>query len=91
MASMPSDIGGRLPSLPPPPPPSSSSTSDNRGGEGMNVKPKGVRRKCSHPTCDNLVMHGGVCVTHGARRKGCAHPGCEKAVKLAGYCSMHDP
>jgi hypothetical protein len=71
MASMPSDIGGCLPSPTPPPPPS--------------------RRKCSHPSCDNRVVQGGVCVTHGARRKGCTHPGCDKAVKLAGYCSTHGP
>ncbi|KAL3807862.1 hypothetical protein ACHAXA_002588 [Cyclostephanos tholiformis] len=78
-------LGGLLPgsgTSPPPTPPSSSDKSK---------KPKRVRRKCSHPSCDNRVVQGGVCVTHGARRKCCAHPGCDKAVKLAGFCSTHGP
>jgi hypothetical protein len=54
-------------------------------------KPKRIRRKCSHPSCPNRVVQGGVCVTHGAKRKMCQHPGCDKAVKLAGYCSTHGP
>ncbi|KAL7487005.1 hypothetical protein ACHAW6_012614 [Cyclotella cf. meneghiniana] len=54
-------------------------------------KTKRLRRKCSHPSCPNRVVQGGVCVTHGAKRKMCLHPGCDKAVKLAGYCSTHGP
>lgn len=65
--------------------------SDAPSPSGEGKKPKRVRRKCSHPQCDNRVVQGGVCVTHGARRKSCAHPGCDKAVKLAGYCSTHGP
>ena len=52
---------------------------------------KRIKRKCSHPLCQNHVVQGGVCVTHGARRRMCAYPGCIKAVKLAGYCSGHVP
>ena len=52
---------------------------------------KRIKRKCSHPLCQNHVVQGGVCVTHGARRRMCAYPGCIKAVKLAGYCSGHGP
>mmetsp|Transcript_30494 Transcript_30494/g.64567 ORF Transcript_30494/g.64567 Transcript_30494/m.64567 type:complete len:779 (-) Transcript_30494:364-2700(-) len=54
-------------------------------------KPKRIRRKCSAPNCENRVVQGGVCVTHGAKRKLCAHDGCDKAVKLAGFCSTHGP
>ena len=90
------DFGGILPPMEPPPPPpllSSSSNGSNKNNNGKNSgkNPKRVRRKCSHGDCDNRVVQGGVCVTHGARRKGCAHPGCDKAVKLAGYCSAHGP
>ena len=61
------------------------------GGKKGKQQPKRQRRKCSHPQCDNRVVQGGVCVTHGARRKSCAHPTCSKAVKVAGYCSTHGP
>ena len=54
-------------------------------------KPKRVRRKCTAPGCENRVVQGGVCVTHGAKRKLCTHPGCSKAVKAAGLCSTHGP
>lgn len=54
-------------------------------------KPKRVRRKCTAPGCENRVVQGGVCVTHGAKRKLCSHAGCSKAVKLAGFCSSHGP
>ena len=62
-----------------------------KSGGNDGKKPKRIRRKCSHPECDNRVVQGGVCVTHGAKRKLCAHPGCAKAVKLAGFCSTHGP
>jgi CRP-like cAMP-binding protein len=42
------------------------------------MMPKHVRHKCFHPGCNNGVVLGGVCVTHGALCKGCAHPGCNK-------------
>jgi hypothetical protein len=63
-------------SAPPPPP-------------NNHPKRKRLNCKCSHQNCDNCVVQGGVCVTHGARRKCCAHPGCEKSVKHSGYCSAH--
>ena len=62
-----------------------------RAKSATSPKAKRVRRKCSHPSCPNRVVQGGVCVTHGAKRKMCHHPGCDKAVKLAGYCSTHGP
>ena len=65
-------------SAPPPPP-------------NNHPKRKRVNRQCSHQNCDNRVVQGGVCVTHGTRRKCCAHPGCEKSVRHSGYCSAHGP
>lgn len=55
------------------------------------TKPKRVRRKCTAPGCENRVVQGGVCVSHGAKRKLCSTPGCDKAVKLVGFCSSHGP
>jgi hypothetical protein len=52
---------------------------------------KRVRRKCTIYGCQNRVVQGGLCITHGARRKICQHPGCMKHVKKAGYCSTHGP
>ena len=43
-------------------------------------KRKRVKRKCSQQNCENNVVQGGVCLTHGARRKCCSHPRCEKPV-----------
>ena len=48
------------------------------------------RRKCSAPNCQNGVIQGGVCITHGAKRK-CSHQGCTKKVKSGGFCSKHGP
>jgi hypothetical protein len=45
---------------------------------------KRVKRKCSQQNCENNVVQGGVCLTHGARRKCCSHPLCEKSVKHFG-------
>jgi hypothetical protein len=50
-------------------------------------KPKRIRRKCTHESCDNRVVQGGVCIAHGAKRKLCSVPDCDKTVKLTGYCS----
>ena len=67
-------------------------SSNSSGGKSRATKaPKRIRRKCSAPNCNNRVVQGGVCVTHGAKRKLCSHPGCTKAVKLAGACSTHGP
>ena len=63
----------------------------NNGKISPKKKPKRIRRKCSAPNCQNQVVQGGVCITHGAKRKSCSHPGCAKAVKLAGFCSTHGP
>jgi len=52
---------------------------------------KRVRRKCTIEGCENRVVQGGLCITHGARRKICKHPGCNKNVKKAGLCSTHGP
>jgi hypothetical protein len=52
---------------------------------------KRVRRKCSFQDCNNRVVQGGLCISHGAKRKICGHPGCTKHVKKAGMCSTHGP
>ena len=52
-------------------------------------KRKRVNRKCTHNNCDNRVVQGGVCITHGAQRKCCVHPRCNKAVWHSGFCSAH--
>lgn len=52
---------------------------------------KRVRRKCNVSGCQNRVVQGGHCITHGAKRKQCKHAGCNKNVKKAGFCSTHGP
>lgn len=52
---------------------------------------KRKRRKCSVAHCENRVVQGGLCISHGAKRKSCSHPGCDKNVKKAGLCSAHGP
>lgn len=52
---------------------------------------KRVRRKCNIAGCENRVVQGGLCISHGAKRKQCKHPGCSKNVKKAGLCSTHGP
>lgn len=78
-------------------------TSPSDQGEEMNnlVKSSGnkllgsaskrIRRKCSVPECNNRVVQGGLCISHGAKRKTCGYPGCTKNVKKAGMCSAHGP
>ncbi|KAL3758743.1 hypothetical protein ACHAWU_001470 [Discostella pseudostelligera] len=70
-----------------------SATSSGSGSSKRDngKKPKRIRRKCAFENCENRVVQGGVCVTHGAKRKLCSFPNCDKAVKLAGYCSTHGP
>ena len=52
---------------------------------------KRVRRKCTVLGCDNRVVQGGLCISHGAKRKLCKHSGCSKHVKKGGLCSTHGP
>jgi hypothetical protein len=52
---------------------------------------KRLRRKCTVQGCQNRVVQGGLCISHGAKRKTCMHPGCTKNVKKAGLCSTHGP
>lgn len=52
---------------------------------------KRIRRKCTVANCNNRVVQGGLCISHGAKRKTCSHPGCTKNVKKAGLCSAHGP
>jgi len=52
---------------------------------------KRTRRKCAIQGCENRVVQGGLCISHGAKRKTCGHPGCTKHVKKAGMCSAHGP
>lgn len=52
---------------------------------------KRIRRKCTVALCQNRVVQGGLCISHGAKRKTCKHPGCIKNVKKAGLCSTHGP
>ena len=52
---------------------------------------KRVRRKCTVEGCQNRVVQGGLCISHGAKRKQCKYPGCSKNVKKAGLCSTHGP
>jgi len=52
---------------------------------------KRVRRKCTVEGCQNRVVQGGLCISHGAKRKLCKYPGCNKHVKKAGLCSTHGP
>jgi len=52
---------------------------------------KRVRRKCTVAGCENRVVQGGLCISHGAKRKQCKFPGCTKHVKKAGLCSTHGP
>eukprot|EP00590_Aulacoseira_subarctica_P009550 CAMPEP_0172429586 /NCGR_PEP_ID=MMETSP1064-20121228/51087_1 /TAXON_ID=202472 /ORGANISM="Aulacoseira subarctica , Strain CCAP 1002/5" /LENGTH=868 /DNA_ID=CAMNT_0013175109 /DNA_START=159 /DNA_END=2765 /DNA_ORIENTATION=+ len=71
--------------------PSSMSVTSSDTPAGENCGGRRVRRKCSVPDCDNRVVQGGLCISHGAKRKQCSHPGCEKNVKKAGLCSSHGP
>mmetsp|Transcript_47478 Transcript_47478/g.55458 ORF Transcript_47478/g.55458 Transcript_47478/m.55458 type:complete len:565 (-) Transcript_47478:181-1875(-) len=47
------------------------------------------RRKCSVVVCQNRVVQGGVCISHGAKRRKCSVLGCKKNVKSGGKCSKH--
>ena len=49
-----------------------------------DANPKRIRRKCTVEGCENRVVQGGLCISHGAKRKICGFPGCTKHVKKAG-------
>ena len=49
------------------------------------------RRTCSVAGCNNGIVQGGLCVSHGAKRRTCKFPGCMKNSKMAGMCSKHGP
>lgn len=78
-----------------------STSSNSTTMESIDSKPMGrhitgqvskrARRKCSVEHCQNRVVQGGLCISHGAKRKLCGHPGCNKHVKKAGMCSAHGP
>lgn len=78
-----------------------STSSNSTTMESTKFKPTGrqitgkvskrARRKCSVENCQNRVVQGGLCISHGAKRKLCGHPGCNKHVKKAGMCSAHGP
>lgn len=55
------------------------------------VEPNRHRRKCAVAECQNRVVQGGLCISHGAKRKTCNFPGCTKNVKKQGKCSAHGP
>lgn len=68
-----------------------STESKPRGRQITGKVSKRARRKCSVEHCQNRVVQGGLCISHGAKRKLCGHPGCTKHVKKAGMCSTHGP
>jgi hypothetical protein len=70
-------------------PTSDSSDTNNKLAPGGTSKR--VRRKCTVANCENRVVQGGLCISHGAKRKTCKHAGCDKNVKKAGLCSSHGP
>lgn len=75
----------------PQPPVNSPLTTDSKSKLAPGGTSKRVRRKCIVGDCDNRVVQGGLCISHGAKRKQCKHPGCTKNVKKAGLCSTHGP
>jgi len=89
------DLSKRPSTIPVPHSPVTSKNSDsNSDKEEKKAKPsvpKRVRRKCTVAGCENRVVQGGLCISHGAKRKICGHPGCTKHVKKAGMCSAHGP
>ena len=47
------------------------------------------KKKCSQKGCSNVVVRGGVCVTHGAMVKRCSFDGCANGVFKGGVCWTH--
>eukprot|EP00984_Skeletonema_dohrnii_P026989 scaffold16414_cov92-Skeletonema_dohrnii-CCMP3373.AAC.4 len=55
-------------------------------------KPKFERlkpKKCSAQGCTNIVVNGGVCITHGATKKKCSAQGCTNYAHTGGKCKKH--
>ena len=67
------------------------SASSSKGRQINGSVSKRTRRKCNQGDCQNRVVQGGLCISHGAKRKTCGHAGCTKHVKKAGMCSAHGP
>eukprot|EP00956_Cyclotella_meneghiniana_P022249 scaffold41793_cov76-Cyclotella_meneghiniana.AAC.1 len=63
-------------------------SSDSSAPSGKRTKIQ-VKTTCSFPGCNNGIVQGGRCVTHGAKRRKCKFPGCDKNSKAAGLCSKH--
>ena len=56
-----------------------------RSANGAAVK------TCSHEGCTNVVVKGGVCKRHGAKKKKyiCSHEGCTNKAQKGGVCIRH--
>ena len=52
---------------------------------GAKIKAK----RCSYEECTNLVINGGVCIRHGAKRIICSNEGCTNVAKNGGVCVKH--
>ena len=50
---------------------------------------KTKRKKCNVEGCNNQVMKGGLCITHGAERKRCSFVGCTNQVGKGRVCVTH--
>ena len=47
------------------------------------------RKICSAEGCTNLVVKGGVCIRHGAKRKTCSSEECTNQAVEGGVCVRH--
>eukprot|EP00984_Skeletonema_dohrnii_P035199 scaffold34669_cov139-Skeletonema_dohrnii-CCMP3373.AAC.2 len=47
------------------------------------------KKICSANGCTNVVVQGGVCTRHGARRKLCSSEGCMNLAQKGGVCIRH--
>ena len=61
--------------------------------EPTKKKRKRKKNTCIHEGCNNHVIKGGVCWTHGAKLtakvKTCSHEGCTNIVQKRGVCIKH--
>ena len=50
-----------------------------------------ARKRCTFDGCTNIVVKGGVCVTHGAKveRKRCSFKDCTSYAQKGGVCKKH--
>ncbi len=53
------------------------------------VPKKKYRYECSTDGCSNIVVRGGLCTKHGAKRKRCSSEGCTKYAWTGGVCVRH--